>query len=57
MNEATVLKNAIENEDFDFDKLKEEVVAGLKAGRPFFLFNFLRAVTSRAKLYEPSRYN
>lgn len=29
------LKQLTESEDFDFDKLKEEVVAGLKAGKPF----------------------
>jgi len=34
MNEV-VSQKIIETEDFDFDKLKEEVVSGLRTGRPF----------------------
>ena len=34
MNEVA-LKEITESEDFDFDKLKEDVVAGLKSGKPF----------------------
>ncbi len=35
MNKEIALTEVTEREDFDFDKLKEEVVAGLKTGKPF----------------------
>ena len=30
-----ILKKVTESEDFDFESFKEEVISGLKAGRPF----------------------
>jgi transposase-like protein len=35
MNKEIALKEVIEREEFDFDKLKEDVVTGLKSGKPF----------------------